>query len=53
LFALLRLVVGVVVIALVSRESVAWGWQLTVVAVGAAAVYVAVALALRGPRTRA
>jgi hypothetical protein len=52
LFALLRLVVGIAVVALFSRDSVAWGWELTVIAVGAAAVYVAVALALRGERAR-
>jgi hypothetical protein len=46
LFCVLRTAVGVAVIA-TGDTAVAWGWELTVIVAGGAAVYLLVALAVR------
>ena len=47
LFALLRLLLGVAIIALFDREAVAWGDEATLVVAAACVVCVAVALSVR------
>ena len=47
LFAVARIIAGVAVVALFSRDAVAWGWELTLITVAAFAVCVAVALCVR------
>ncbi len=47
LFALVRIIVGVAMIALFNRDAVAWGIELTLIVALAFAVSIAVALAVR------
>lgn len=47
LFLILRLILGFAALALFSRDSVAWGMELTLIVVAMLAVYLAVALAVR------
>jgi hypothetical protein len=47
LFCVLRFAVGIGAIVLFDRDAIAWGPELTVIVVGALAVYLLVALAVR------
>ena len=47
LFAIARLLAGVAVIALFDRDAVAWGYEVTLIVLAAAVIYVGVALAVR------
>ncbi len=47
LFALVRVIVGVAMIALFNRDAVAWGIELTLIVGAAFAVSIGVALAVR------
>jgi hypothetical protein len=47
LFCVLRLAVGVAMIAIFDRDAIAWGPELTVIVVAALVIYVLVALAVR------
>lgn len=47
LFLILRFILGFAALALFSRDSVAWGMELTLIVVAMLAVYLAVALAVR------
>jgi steroid 5-alpha reductase family enzyme len=47
LFCVLRFVVGFAAIAIFSRDSVAWSWELTAIVIAMVAVYASVALAVR------
>ena len=46
LFIVLRLLAGLAMVVF-DRDALAWGWQATVIVLGALAVYFVVALALR------
>ncbi len=47
LFAVLRLVAGIALLALFDRDAIAWGYEATLVVIAAIVVYLLVALAVR------
>jgi hypothetical protein len=47
LFAIARVIAGIAVVALFSRDSVAWGWELTFITIGVFAVCLLAALMVR------
>lgn len=47
LFCVLRIVVGLGAVLLFDRDAIAWGPELTLIALGGVVVYVGVALAVR------